>query len=326
MVDNKVKFLLMEVSSHALAQRRIAGIEFNQAIFTNLSQDHFDYHRTKRNYFLAKAALFTGYIKNNGTAIINIDDNYGLKLRDLIRNNKKAKIITYGIKRKSDIIARDISFDSKGCYFTVVGLGHKFNLKTNLVGIYNVYNALASIADCLVLGIPPAYIIQALENIYVPGRLEKVSCWQKDISIFIDYAHTPDALKNVLLSLQRLKGRGRLIIVFGCGGDRDKDKRPKMGRLASQLADFTIITSDNPRREDPLNIISQIRKGIDNNNYTQIVDRKDAIEKALDMAVSGDTIIVAGKGHEDYQILKDKRIDFNDRLVIEEILAKKGLS
>ncbi|MDD5617849.1 MAG: UDP-N-acetylmuramoyl-L-alanyl-D-glutamate--2,6-diaminopimelate ligase [Candidatus Omnitrophica bacterium] len=322
MSGNKVKFMMMEVSSHALAQRRIEGLKFNQAIFTNLTQDHLDYHLTKRNYFLAKSVLFTDYLKNNGTAVINIDDDYGIKLTSLIKKNKN-RIVTYGIKRKADISAKDIYFDSCGSRFSVAGLKHKFSVKTNLIGIFNVYNALASIANSLVLGIPDKYIIKGLGNIYVPGRLEKVYCKQRDISIFVDYAHTEDGLKNVLLSLSKLKDKAKLIVVFGCGGDRDKDKRPKMGKVASELADFAIISSDNPRSEKPKDIISDIKKGMRKNNYIEIEDRKEAIKKAIDIAKEKDIILVAGKGHEDYQIIKDKRYPFNDRLVIEKILSGK---
>jgi len=326
MLGEKIKFLAMEVSSHALAQRRIEGLKFNQAIFSNLSQDHFDYHKTKRNYFLAKTILFKDYLKTGGSAIVNTDDAHGRKLAGLIKKKRKNKIkvITYGIKNKADITARHICFDCNGSRFLVEGLKHKFGVETNLIGVFNVYNALASIAASLILGIPPIYIVKGLKNVFVPGRLEKIVCRQKDISIFVDYAHTEDGLKNVLLSLNELKGYGKLIVVFGCGGDRDKGKRPLMGKVASELADFTIITSDNPRFEDPESIISDIKKGISRENYICITDRKDAIKKAIDMARAGDIVLVAGKGHEDYQIIKDNKFAFNDRLVVEAILNKAG--
>jgi UDP-N-acetylmuramoyl-L-alanyl-D-glutamate--2,6-diaminopimelate ligase len=326
MLGEKVKYLVMEVSSHALDQKRIDGLKFNQAIFTNLSQDHFDYHKTKNNYFSAKSILFTDYIKEGGTALINIDDAYGRRLRDLIRKNKKnkTKVITYGIENKADVSAKDIYFNRNGCRFKAEGLKSKFDVETNLIGTFNVYNVLASIAASLTLKIPREYIKEGLRSIYVPGRLEKVLCSYKDVSIFVDYAHTEDGLKNVLQSLNRLKGHGRLIVVFGCGGDRDKNKRPKMGKVASEIADFAIITSDNPRSENPWEIISDIKKGITKDNYIEVTDRKDAIEKAMGMIRSGDILVVAGKGHEDYQIIKDKRIAFNDRLIIEALLSRKG--
>ncbi|MDD5355253.1 MAG: UDP-N-acetylmuramyl-tripeptide synthetase, partial [Candidatus Omnitrophica bacterium] len=259
-------------------------------------------------------------------AIINTDDAYGRRLAGLIKNNKKNKvnIISYGIKNKADIIAKDIYFDCNGSRFMVEGLKHKFSVETNLIGVFNVYNALASIAASLALGIPPKYIAEGLKSVFVPGRLEKIICRQKDISIFVDYAHTEDGLKNILLSLNELKVYGRLIVVFGCGGNRDKGKRPLMGKVASELADFTIITSDNPRFENPKSIISDIKKGISRKNYICIADRKDAIEKSIEMAREGDVVLVAGKGHEDYQIIKDKKFAFNDRLVIEAILDKLG--
>ncbi|MDD5006131.1 MAG: UDP-N-acetylmuramoyl-L-alanyl-D-glutamate--2,6-diaminopimelate ligase [Candidatus Omnitrophica bacterium] len=322
MLQNKIKYLVMEVSSHALAQRRIEGLKFDQAIFTNLSQDHFDYHKTKKNYFAAKSLLFTDYLKKEGAAIINVDDSYGLKLIDLIKKNKKSKILTYGIRKKSDVCAKNILLTQGGCRFTVKAPGHKFEVKTRLIGQFNIYNALASISACLALGILEKYIIKGLEEVYAPGRLERVDC--SDINIFVDYAHTEDALRNVLSSLNKLKGRGRLILVFGCGGDRDKDKRPKMGKVASELADFVIITSDNPRSEDPEEIISDIKAGISKTNHIASVDRKEAIKKAIDMAGSQDIIIVAGKGHEDYQIVKDKKFNFSDRAVIENILSQRG--
>ena len=325
MLEDKIKYLLIEVSSHALAQRRIEGIKFDQAVFTNLGQDHFDYHRTKENYFKAKSKLFTDYLKEEGTAIVNIDDTYGCKLLEMVRKNKKFRVLTYGINKKADVCADRISVKRNGCCFTITGLKSKFKLETNLLGRFNIYNALASIATCLVLNIPEEYIIRGLREIYVPGRLERVRC-RNNISIFVDYAHTQDALRNILLTLKGIKGRGRLILVFGCGGDRDRDKRHKMGKIASELADFVIITSDNPRFEDPKEIISDIKRGIRRTNYIILADRKCAIEKAIDIARSKDIIVVAGKGHEDYQVIKDRKFAFNDRLILEDILSKRGFA
>lgn len=322
MLENKIKYLVMEASSHALAQRRIEGLKFDQAIFTNLSQDHFDYHKTKRNYFTAKSILFRRYLKERGVAIINIDDDYGSRLVYLLKKNKNKRVLTYGINKKADITADNIIFKPNGCCFRLKGLKCKFRLDTNLSGLFNIYNALAGITACLEINVPQKYIAEGMKEIYLPGRLEKVAS-DNNISIFVDYAHTEEALRNVLLSLKKLKGASRLIVVFGCGGDRDRDKRPKMGRVASELADLVIITSDNPRFEDPEKIISDIKKGIRKTNYITLTDREKAIKKALDMARSGDIIVVAGKGHEDYQIIKDKKLAFNDRLVIEEILSKK---
>lgn len=325
MLRDKIKYLVMEVSSHALDQRRIEGLKFNQAIFTNLTQDHLDYHKTKLNYFKAKSKLFFNYLKKDRMSIINADDIYGRKLLGLIKETKKYKILTYGIKNKADVSANNISFRYNGSQFSVKTPKYKFNLETNLIGLFNIYNALASISASLAMNIPKKHIIEGLKEVYVPGRAERV-CFNHNINIFVDYAHTEDALRNILLSLKKLKGRGRLIVVFGCGGDRDKDKRHKMGRLASELADFVIITSDNPRSEEPQDIISDIKSGISKTNYLTIVDRKEAIKKAIDIAHPGDIIVVAGKGHEDYQIIKNKKFAFNDHIAIQDLLSKKGFS
>jgi UDP-N-acetylmuramoyl-L-alanyl-D-glutamate--2,6-diaminopimelate ligase len=325
MFNKRIKHLIMEVSSHALAQRRIEGLKFNQAIFTNLGQDHFDFHKTKSNYFSTKSKLFHDYLKNKGVAVINIDDDYGLKIIKTLNKSKKYKVYSYGINKKADINARNILADDSGCSFEIETTKHKLKVETNLIGEFNVYNILASTAACLHLGIPVNSIVKGLKHIYIPGRLELVSLDNK-IRIFIDYAHTEQALRNVLSSLRRQKGQGRLIVVFGCGGNRDKDKRHKMGRAASELADFSIITSDNPRFESPKAIISDIEKGLINNNYLAIIDRKAAIKKAIDMAGRQDIVLIAGKGHEDYQIIRDRRVAFNDKIAIKEILSKKGIS
>ncbi|MFC1646489.1 UDP-N-acetylmuramoyl-L-alanyl-D-glutamate--2,6-diaminopimelate ligase [Candidatus Omnitrophota bacterium] len=325
MVSNNIKYVLMEVSSHALAQRRVEGLRFNQAIFTNLSQDHFDYHRTKESYFAAKSKLFTNYLKKDGIAIINNDDDYGVRLKNLLRKRKKIKILTYGIKKKADIKASDILLEGNGSSFTVQSKRHKFRVDSNLIGLFNIYNSLAAVSSCLALGIPRKFIVSGLKSVYVPGRLELIRS-NHNIKIFVDYAHTEDALKNILVSLRELKDSGRLIVVFGCGGNRDKDKRHKMGRVASELADFAIITSDNPRFENPRKIISDIKANMRNKSSLVLIDRRSAIEKAIDIARRGDIIVVAGKGHESYQIIKDKKIAFNDRAVIKDVLLKKGFA
>jgi len=320
MINTRVKYLLMEVSSHALEQRRIEGLRFNQAIFTNLSQDHLDYHVTKKNYFKAKSRLFMGYLQIGGTAIINADDTFGIKLINLVMKCKKHKVLTYGISKKADICAKEIMFNNQGCSFVVQSKKFKTKIHTNLIGLFNIYNCLAAIASSLTLGIPKKYIESGLRNIYVPGRLELVS-HRHNVSIFVDYAHTEDALRNSIQALKNIKKSGRLIVVFGCGGNRDRGKRQKMGRVASKLADFVIITSDNPRFEEPQKIISEIKMGVVNKNNLSIVDRKKAIKKAIDIAKSQDIILIAGKGHEDYQIIKNKRIAFNDRAVVRDILS-----
>ena len=325
MIKNGVKICIMEVSSHALAQRRIEGILFDQAIFTNLTQDHLDYHLTKENYFRAKLKLFTDYLKNSGKAIINVDDHYGRRLKKLIKNRI---IITYGIYQKADVTAKAIQTDTKGSSFILKYFDKEIRVKTNLVGIYNIYNLLASIiVSATIKKINLEELVSGLENIYVPGRLEMIKS-KANIHIFVDYAHTEDALRNVLNCLNSLKSAStKLITVFGCGGDRDKTKRPKMGKVACELSDRVIITSDNPRSEDPDEIIYDIRKGITKkNNFVIIPDRYEAIREAIDIAEENDIILVAGKGHESYQIIKDKKIPFDDREVVKSILSNKNVS
>lgn len=324
MLKKNIKYLIMEVSSHALAQRRIEGLKFDQAIFTNLSQDHFDYHKTKDRYFIAKSKLFTDYLNKDGVAIINVDDVYGFKLMNLIKKNKN-KILTYGIKRKADINASSILLKNNGSSFIIRYKKLFFSIDTNLIGVFNIYNILAAIASCLVLGIPKESIVKGVRDVYIPGRLELIRS-KNNLNIFVDYAHSQDALENILFTLKNLRGPGRLIVVFGCGGNRDKDKRHKMGRVASKLADFVIITSDNPRFEKAEDIIEDIKKGVRNKNCITLGNRRRAIEKAIDIAKSKDIIIVAGKGHEGYQIIRNRKIPFSDHDVIKNILYQRGIA
>jgi len=325
MLKRKARFLFMEVSSHALAQNRISGLAFDQAVFTNLTQDHFDYHRTKQRYFEAKALLFQRYLKDGATAVINADDGYGKKLIAILKKNKKVKLLSYGISAGAGVRAKNISLDLRGSSAMIESPKKRFMIETNLIGKYNIYNILAAIGVCLVIGIDIDSIVKGVRNVAVPGRLQRVGL-RSGKSIFIDYAHTPDALGNVLSSLRALKAGGRLISVFGCGGDRDRTKRAPMGEIASRLSDYVILTSDNPRSENPQAIITDIKRGTEKNNYCCVIDRKEAIKKAIAMAGNSDIIVVAGKGHEDYQIIKDKRVLFSDKRVIEEILAQKDLS
>ncbi|MBU0503081.1 MAG: UDP-N-acetylmuramoyl-L-alanyl-D-glutamate--2,6-diaminopimelate ligase [Candidatus Omnitrophica bacterium] len=316
MADKGVDSAVMEVSSHALDQDRTMGINFSSAIFTNLTQDHLDYHKTMQDYFLAKAKLFKG-LREKSASIINTDDKYGQRLKRSIRGKR---VITYGIRNKADLKALDIRMNINGAEFTLKGLNNEFNLKTRLVGRHNIYNILAAVGWAISEGLSVKIIRGALEKFtLVPGRLEKIDS-PKGFSVFVDYAHTDDALKNVITTLRQLTDK-KIIVVFGCGGDRDKTKRPKMGRVVSRLADQFIITNDNPRSEDPEVIISDIKKGILNSNYLVLPDRKKAINKAISLASSGDIVLVAGKGHENYQILKDKIISFNDREIVKECLA-----
>ena len=314
MYGQGMKYCAMEVSSHALDQERVAGINFAHAIFTNLTQDHLDYHRNLENYFQAKAKLFRGLSKSS-VGIINQDDPNSRRLKELTN----AEIITYGIKNKSYVSAGDIKFSIQGSRFTLVAPKIKIKIKTHLIGRHNIYNILAAIAWGISENIAFKHIKSAIEKfIRVPGRLERISC-KRGYSIFVDYAHTPDALLNVITSLRPLVS-GKIIVIFGCGGERDKLKRPKMGKIVTQLADYAIITSDNPRSEDPLQIIKDICKGIRTNNYRIIPDRLKAIKAGLWLAQEDDCLIIAGKGHENYQILRNKVLYFNDRKAVQKCL------
>ena len=315
MLEEGIDYTIMEVSSHALDQDRIGAINFHSAIFTNLTQDHLDYHNTLSNYFQAKAKLFKN-INANSFVIINNDDRYGRRLKKLT----PARIITYGIDTQADVLAKDIRFDMSHTEFLLTANKGQMKFKTKLIGRHNVYNILAAISWALSEGLDLSTIKSAIEGLYlVPGRLEKINS-DGDFWVFVDYAHTEDALKNVIKTLRQLSAH-RIIVVFGCGGERDKTKRPKMGYAVTELADYAIITNDNPRREDPERIIEDIKKGIRKNNYYVIPDRKEAIRKALTIAESGDIVLVAGKGHENYQILKDRIIQFDDRRIVKECLS-----
>jgi len=314
MLRNGADHLVMEVSSHALSQGRTERIKFASAIFTNLTQDHLDYHKTVEEYYRAKEKLFAG-LSPEAYAVVNNDDQYSGR----IRKSCNCRVITYAIDRPADIIAQDIRMDMDKTEFAIVYAGGKMDIKSHLIGRHNVYNILAVFAWAVTEGIEPQAIRKALENFaLVPGRLEKVDTG-KDFRVFVDYAHTEDALKNVLTTLRQVCSK-KIIVVFGCGGDRDKDKRPKMGRVVSELSDQAVLTNDNPRSEDPQAIISEIRKGMQEGKYCVIPDRKQAIREALQMAGSGDCVLIAGKGHEDYQIIKDKVIHFDDREAVRECL------
>ena len=310
----KVKYCAMEVSSHALDQERVAGINFSHAIFTNLTQDHLDYHKNLENYFLAKARLFRVLLPAS-TAIINNDDKYGSRIKRLT----KARVLTYGIKNKSDVMAKDIKLGLHATEFSLVAPHINIRIKTKLVGRYNLYNILAAVSWGIAEKLSAADIKSAIEEFKnVPGRLHRVNSPQ-GFNIIVDYAHTPDALFNVISALRPLV-EGRIIVIFGCGGERDKLKRPQMGKVVCDLADYAIITSDNPRSEDPARIIKEIQQGIQKSNYCVIADRRRAIAKGLSLINKKDCLLIAGKGHEDYQILKNKVLKFNDRKVVAECL------
>jgi UDP-N-acetylmuramoyl-L-alanyl-D-glutamate--2,6-diaminopimelate ligase len=313
LVQNQADYCAMEVSSHGLDQGRVDLIDFSSAIFTNLTGDHLDYHKTFENYFQAKAKLFTG-LSPQASAIINIDDAYGQRLCSMT----KASIVTYGLN-KGDVHAEAVSLKISGSQLRVVTPQGAIALQTALVGRHNIYNILAAIGACLSQNIKLENIVPGIERFKnVPGRLERVDYGQP-FSIFIDYAHTQDALENVLLAIKQTTA-SRIILVFGCGGDRDKTKRPLMGAVADQLADWSIVTSDNPRSEDPQEIIDQILPGFKRRHYEVVVNREEAIKAALAKAIPGDVVLIAGKGHETYQIFKDQSIHFDERELIQKYI------
>lgn len=319
MVERKCEWAAIEVSSHALALGRVAPLTFSGAAFTNLTQDHLDFHRTMEDYFQAKAKLFK-MVSPRGFSLINADDPYGKKLVPL----SAAPAATYGIDSKADFSARDIRLEASGSRFTLAAGAEAVPVKIRLPGKHNIYNSLAAAGAAVKLGVPLKVAARGLERLLaVPGRLEPISCGQ-NFTILVDYAHTEDALKNVLESLKGL-AKGRILTLFGCGGDRDRSKRPLMGALAARLSDHVIVTSDNPRSEDPRKITLDIEVGIqraDKRNYEVILDRAEAIRRVLQMAKKDDIVLLAGKGHETYQIFADRTIHFDDREVAKEILSK----
>lgn len=318
MVERNCDWAVMEVSSHALALGRVNALKFHGAVFTNLTQDHLDFHKTMENYFEAKAMLFQ-MVSPEGFGAVNADDSYGERMA----GQCLAPVITYGIEKKSVVAAKNIQMDSSGCRFTLSAEGQGVAVKLRLAGRHNVYNALSAVAAALRLGIPLKTAADGLEKLSaVPGRLEAVSCGQ-DFTVLVDYAHTEDALKNVLESLRPL-AKKRILTLFGCGGDRDRSKRPLMGALAVRLSDHVVITSDNPRSEEPEKIALDIEVGIQRaglKNYEIILDRGQAIRRILQTAQKDDIVLLAGKGHETHQIFKDKTIHFDDRETAREILC-----
>ncbi len=316
------KFAVMEVSSHSLAQGRVLGCGFEVAVFTNLTQDHLDYHKTMENYFEAKALLFSDrYLQ--GRAVINIDDDYGKRLCDRL---PKEKYWTYSIEdSNADLWTADLTYSPSGVTGTLnTPVGHA-DFSLPLVGKYNVSNMLAAVGAALHLGVELSEIVAALPNFTgVPGRMEKVQITpDQDVTVIVDYAHTPDSLENVLKATRPFVS-GDLICVFGCGGDRDRTKRPLMGGIAARLSDKAVVTSDNPRTEEPEKILEDILAGIDPETSPLVIcDRAEAIRRAIMEAKPGDGIVIAGKGHEDYQILGTEKIHFDDREQARAALKEK---
>jgi UDP-N-acetylmuramoyl-L-alanyl-D-glutamate--2,6-diaminopimelate ligase len=313
MANASCRAAAMEVSSHALAQERIRGLEWDVAVFTNLTQDHLDYHGTMENYFESKAKLFTQLAqqqkKREPVAVVNMDDRYGEQLLDKI--DKKISVITFGVGVRADFRASNYRMEFGGTSYQLDARGKSYLVRVPLIGRFNVANSMAALAAANALGLNLREAVLSLgKSPQVPGRLEMVPA-KRQFQVFVDYAHTPDALVNVLKTLRELEP-GRLITVFGCGGDRDRQKRPLMGRIADQNADYSIITSDNPRKEDPNAIISEIEKGFGSDRYEKVAERAEAIARAIALAQPRDIILIAGKGHETYQEFADHTVPFDD--------------
>jgi UDP-N-acetylmuramoyl-L-alanyl-D-glutamate--2,6-diaminopimelate ligase len=307
-------YCVMEVSSHALDQGRLEGVNFSAGIFTNLTQDHLDYHKDMENYFRAKSLLFKN-LKSTAVSVINVDDPYGRKLLPQTRSRK----LTYAIDGPADVKAKNLNFKLGGSDFEIHYPRGRIKIHTPFIGRHNVYNILAAWTWGLSASINVDTIRRGIENLAcVPGRLESVGN-HRGIYIFIDYAHTEDGLVNVLKALRSVSP-AKIILVFGCGGDRDRTKRPKMAQAACLGADYSIVTSDNPRSETPRAIIDQIVTGFTKKNFEICEDRKQAIGRAIKMAGENEVVLIAGKGHEDYQIFKDRTVAFNEREIVKAFL------
>lgn len=325
MVSEKVDTAVMEVSSHALAEGRVFGCDYDIAVFTNLTQDHLDYHKTMDEYKRAKSLLFTrlGNTYSNEKpkyAILNKDDLVSEEFERLTA----AIVLTYGIDQDADIMAKQIKITAAGTTFKLHTPVGNYPVTLKLVGKFNVYNALASVAAGIACNIPLEVIIRALENVSgVSGRFEAVNAGQS-FSVIVDYSHTPDSLENALQTVKEFAEKD-IYVVVGCGGDRDKKKRPLMAEIACNEATFPIFTSDNPRSEEPLSILKDMEEGVKGNSkYKIIADRKEAIFYAIQQAKEKDVILIAGKGHETYQIVGNNVFDFDDRLVAKEAIEEKS--
>lgn len=316
MVDSEIKACVMEVSSHALELKRADYIDFDIGVFTNLTKDHLDYHISMDNYFNSKLKLFYKTTKFN---IINIDDKYGRKIIENVGH--RVGLLTYGIEHKADIYATDIKYSIDKVSFTLNYLGNNLKIILNMPGTFSIYNALGAASTAIALGIDLKTIKRGLELIEgIKGRFEIVPT-NRDFSVIIDFAHTADGLEKVLKVIRQFS-EGKVIVVFGAGGNRDKSKRPEMGMAVGLNCDYAIVTSDNPRNENPSAIIQDIVEGIKNTNieYKVIVDRKEAIEYSLDIAKPKDIILLAGKGHETYTIIGDNIYPFDERQIVLDYL------
>ncbi len=320
MVEAGCTHAVLEVSSHSLILKRVHGCRFKVAVFTNLTRDHLDFHGDMDAYFVAKRLLFDTLLREDGSAVVNLDDSRGEELKRVARG----RVLTYALDREADLKAERIELSLRGTRFLARTSAGLLEVKTPLVGRFNVENVLAALGAALALGVRPDDALRGIASLPgVPGRLERVEAGQ-DFAVVVDYAHTDDALKNLLETLRELKPR-RLITVFGCGGDRDRTKRPLMGTVASRLSDLVILTSDNPRSEPPEAILEDIGRGIPKGRDAQIevvADRRDAIARAFELAGPGDVVAIAGKGHETYQVLRDRTVPFDDRQVARDLLGR----
>ncbi|MDY6787934.1 MAG: UDP-N-acetylmuramoyl-L-alanyl-D-glutamate--2,6-diaminopimelate ligase, partial [candidate division WOR-3 bacterium] len=318
MVKAGCKYCVMEVSSHGLKLDRVYGLNFDSVIFTNLTRDHLDFHKTMEDYKQSKLKLFN-MMKNTGFAVVNADDSHAV---DFIGSASENPVYTFGLRKRDVLWTIDIKRISMGGSRFILSNnteGLSFEIDIRIIGDYNIYNAAAAFITAYYTGIDPQTIISSLADAgNIEGRFEKFRD-RRGFYVIVDYAHTPDALERVLKTVKRLT-HGKVIAVFGCGGDRDKSKRPIMGKIATHYSDMTIITSDNPRTENPINIIQDIESGIKEKNYFIEPNRKKAIKRALEHAKPEDTVIVAGKGHETYQIIGSRTIHFDDREEIRRYL------
>lgn len=324
MVDAGVRHAVMEVSSHALALKRTHGIHFAAAVFTNLSRDHFDFHKDFEDYYQAKRMLFDQIDKTRRTAVVNVDDEYGRRLAGELG---RSAVVTFGRGPEADIRpAVNFEVSVRGLRGSVITPAGSVRVESNLLGQPNLYNWLGAIGAALVVGMPVKTIEAGIRNLEsVRGRFERVGAGTP--TVIVDYAHKPDALEKLLQAVRDLAGGKRVVVLFGCGGDRDKGKRSQMGAIAGRLADYTIITSDNPRGEKPEAIIDEVERGMSGvakDRYTRMTDRREAIARAIATAGDDDVIVIAGKGHETYQVVGDQVIHFDDREEAQLALKKRS--
>ncbi len=316
MKDADVDIVVMEVSSHSLVQERVHGIMFDVAAFTNLTQDHLDYHKTLENYLQAKKRLF----RQCRCAVVNVDDTYASRIMEGV----EVPIVSFGVREPADVSASEIDITAKGVQFDMRTPAGKVHMHINIPGLFSVFNAMGAAAIALQLGCPMECVVEGLEEMeHVAGRLETIPVPDGRFSVIVDYAHTPDALENVLKTVQGF-APGRIVTVFGCGGDRDRAKRPVMGEIGGRFSDMLVVTSDNPRTEDPLKILEAIEEGVKKSGceYVVIESRKEAIRYALEHAQDNDVVVIAGKGHESYQEINGVKYHFDDREIVAELLGE----